>query len=73
MKQQLNDVYKMAKKVNDNLHSMGCALSSCHKLDSSTIFSLPEGEMEIGVGIHGERGVSRFPIKSSDEIVTVYN
>ena len=60
----------MAKKVSDNIHSMGCALSSCHKPDGSTIFSLPEGEMEIGVGIHGERGVSRVPITSCDEIVT---
>ena len=71
MKQQLNEVYEMAKKVNDNIHSMGCALSSCHRPDGSTIFSLPEGEMEIGVGIHGERGVLRVPVKSSDEIVTV--
>ncbi len=71
MKQQLNEVYEMAKKVNDNIHSMGCALSPCHKPDGATIFSLPEGEMEIGVGIHGERGVSRVSIKSSDEIVTV--
>ncbi|MFV1975834.1 MAG: DAK2 domain-containing protein, partial [Candidatus Scalindua sp.] len=37
----------------------------------STIFTLPEGEMEIGVGIHGERGVSRTPVKSCDEIVTI--
>ncbi len=71
MKQQLNEVYEMAKKVNDNIHSMGCALSPCHKPDGSTIFSLPEGEMEIGVGIHGERGVSRVPMKTSDEVVTV--
>ena len=70
-REQLSEIYEMAKKVNDNIHSMGCALSSCHRPDGSTIFSLPEGEMEIGVGIHGERGVSRVPIKSSDEIVTV--
>ncbi|MHC4268098.1 MAG: dihydroxyacetone kinase subunit DhaK [Planctomycetota bacterium] len=68
---QLNEVYEIAKKVNDNIHSMGCALSSCHRPDGSTIFTLPEGEIEIGVGIHGERGVSRSPIKSSDEIVSL--
>ncbi len=71
MQKQLNDIYEMAKKVNDNIHSMGCALSSCQRPDGSTIFSLPEGKMEIGVGIHGERGVSRAPTKSSDEIVSV--
>jgi len=69
--QQLSEVYEIADKVNKNIHSMGCALSSCHRPDGSTIFTLPEGEMEIGVGIHGERGVSRTPVKSCDEIVTI--
>ncbi len=71
MQQKLNEIYKVAEKVNNNIHSMGCALSSCHRPDGSTIFTLPEGEMEIGVGIHGERGVSRTPVKSCDEIVTI--
>ena len=69
--QQLNEIYEVAKKVNNNIHSMGCALSSCHRPDGPVIFTLPEGEMEIGVGIHGERGVSRTAVKSSDEIVTI--
>ncbi len=67
--QQLDKVYEIAEKVNKNIHSMGCALSSCHRPDGSAIFTLPEGEMEIGVGIHGERGVSRIPVQPSDEIV----
>ncbi len=71
MHQQLSAVYEIAEKVNNNIHSMGCALSSCHRPDGSVIFTLPEGEMEIGVGIHGERGVLRIPVKSSNEIVTI--
>jgi triose/dihydroxyacetone kinase / FAD-AMP lyase (cyclizing) len=69
--QQLDEVYEVADKVNKNIHSMGCALSSCHRPDGYMIFTLPEGEMEIGVGIHGERGVLRTPVQSSDEIVAV--
>jgi triose/dihydroxyacetone kinase / FAD-AMP lyase (cyclizing) len=69
--QQLSAVYEVAEKVSKNIHSMGCALSSCHRPDGSVIFTLPEGEMEIGVGIHGERGVLRTAVKSSDEIVTI--
>jgi dihydroxyacetone kinase len=69
--QQLSEVYEIAEKVSKNIHSMGCALSSCRRPDGSTIFTLPEGEMEIGVGIHGERGVLRTPVQSSDEIVTI--
>ncbi len=71
MQEQLNEIYELAEKVNNNIHSMGCALSSCHRPDGTKIFTLPEGEMEIGVGIHGERGVSRTAVKSSDEIVTI--
>ncbi len=71
MQQQLNEVYEIAEKVNGNIHSMGCALSSCHRPDGSTIFTLPEGEMEIGVGIHGERGVLRTPVKTGDEVVSI--
>ncbi len=70
-RRQLNEVFEIAEKVNNNIHSMGCALSSCHRPDGSAIFTLPEGEIEIGVGIHGERGVSRMPVKSGDEIVTI--
>ena len=69
--QRLGEIYEIAEKVNNNIHSMGCALSSCHRPDGSTIFSLPKGEMEIGVGIHGERGVSRIPVQSCDEIVAM--
>jgi len=69
--EQLSAVYDVADKVNKNIHSMGCALSSCHRPDGSPIFTLPKGEMEIGVGIHGERGVLRTPVQSSDEIVTI--
>jgi phosphoenolpyruvate---glycerone phosphotransferase subunit DhaK len=31
-------------------------------------FELPAGEMEIGIGIHGEPGVSRGPMTSADDI-----
>ncbi|MEA2496518.1 MAG: phosphoenolpyruvate---glycerone phosphotransferase subunit DhaK, partial [Thermoleophilaceae bacterium] len=32
------------------------------------IFDLPEGEMEVGVGIHGEPGRQRQPLASAHEI-----
>ena len=31
-------------------------------------FDLPEGEMEIGIGIHGEPGIHRGPLGTADEI-----
>ena len=31
-------------------------------------FDLPDDEMEIGMGIHGEAGIQRGPRKSADEV-----
>jgi dihydroxyacetone kinase-like protein len=49
--------------------SFGIALSSCTPpAAGKPIFDLPEGEIEIGVGIHGEPGRRREPIRSAGEL-----
>ena len=49
---------------------MGMALTSCTVPHvGKPTFDLPEDEMEIGVGIHGEPGRTRMKVKSADEIV----
>ena len=59
----------LARKVNDKARSYGVALSSCTPPASGTpIFDLPEGEMEVGIGIHGEPGRERRPLGSASEI-----
>ncbi len=48
---------------------MGMALTSCTVPHAGQpTFDLPEDEMEIGVGIHGEPGRTRMALKSADEI-----
>lgn len=69
-KRDLQDVAGVVKKVKGWGRSMGMALTSCtvpHVGKPS--FDLPEDEMEIGVGIHGEPGRTRMKLKSADEIV----
>jgi len=48
---------------------MGVALSPC-TIPAAGVptFELPEGQMEIGMGIHGEPGVRRGPLESADAI-----
>ncbi len=60
----------LGDRINLVTASMGVALSSCTvpALGKPT-FSLKENEMEIGVGIHGERGRETVPIKNATEIV----
>jgi dihydroxyacetone kinase-like protein len=59
----------IARRVNEKARSYGVALSSCTPPASGTpIFDLPDGEMEVGIGIHGEPGRERRPLGSAAEI-----
>jgi dihydroxyacetone kinase-like protein len=68
----LKEVAALCHKVNANGRSMGMALTSCTVPHvGKPTFELPEDEMEIGVGIHGEPGRSRSKLKSADEITEI--
>ena len=65
----LEQVRDLCKKVNAQGRSMGMALTSCTVPHvGKPTFALPEDEMEVGVGIHGEPGRTRMKLKSADEI-----
>jgi dihydroxyacetone kinase-like protein len=69
-KRSLADVTAVARKVNELGRSMGMALTSCTvPAAGKPTFDLPEDEMEIGVGIHGEPGRERMKLKPVGEIV----
>jgi dihydroxyacetone kinase-like protein len=66
----LKEVADLCRKVNSLGRSMGMALTSCTVPHvGKPTFDLPEDEMEIGIGIHGEPGRTRMKVKSADEIV----
>jgi dihydroxyacetone kinase-like protein len=68
----LAEVRDLCKKVNSQARSMGMALTSCTVPHvGKPTFDLPEDEMEVGVGIHGEPGRTRMKLKSADEIVAL--
>jgi phosphoenolpyruvate---glycerone phosphotransferase subunit DhaK len=59
----------IARRVNERSRSFGIALSSCTPpAAGKPIFDLPEGEMEVGIGIHGEPGRRREPLGTGAEI-----
>jgi len=66
----LSNCTSLAKRVNTNTASMGVALTSCTvpALGQPT-FDIDEQQMEMGVGIHGERGHETLPLSSATEIV----
>jgi dihydroxyacetone kinase-like protein len=68
----LKDVADVARRVNDQGRSMGMALTSCTvPAAGRPTFDLPEGEMEIGIGIHGEPGRRRVPLAPAHEVAAM--
>ena len=67
---ELEAVQAVAQKVVDNVRTMGMAIKPCTVPASGKPgFELSDDEMEVGIGIHGEPGTHREPLKSADEIV----
>jgi phosphoenolpyruvate---glycerone phosphotransferase subunit DhaK len=65
----LAGVAALARRVDDRARSFGVALSSCTPpAAGKPIFDLPEGEMELGIGIHGEPGRRRAALASAGDI-----
>jgi phosphoenolpyruvate---glycerone phosphotransferase subunit DhaK len=65
----LGEVADVARKVNAYARSMGLALTSCTvPAAGKPTFDLPDDQMEIGIGIHGEPGRRRVPVAPANEI-----
>ena len=65
----LEDLVALARAINDAGRSMGIALTSCTvPAAGKPTFELGEDEMELGIGIHGEPGRHRIPLRSAREI-----
>lgn len=65
----LNEVERIARHANARTFTMGVALSSCSLPQTRRpSFDLPAGQMEIGMGIHGEPGVRRGPLRPADDV-----
>ena len=67
--QDLATVVELAKRIDGQGRSMGMALTSgTVPAAGKPTFDLPDDQMEIGIGIHGEPGRHREPLASAHEI-----
>jgi len=65
----LDKIVALCQKVQDNVRSMGMALTSCTvPAAGKPTFELGEDEMEIGIGIHGEPGRTRMKLAPADQV-----
>lgn len=72
----LDEVAAAARWANERTRSVGVGLGPCTVPTAGRpTFDLPEGEMDIGMGVHGEAGIRRAPLATAaevaDELMTV--
>jgi phosphoenolpyruvate---glycerone phosphotransferase subunit DhaK len=65
----LEEVEAATIKALANMRTMGVALSPCIlPAVGKPTFTVPDGEMELGMGLHGEPGVRRGKLETADQI-----
>ena len=65
----LDAVETAARRANDRTRTLGVAFSGCTLPGARTpLFTVPEGRMGVGLGIHGEPGVSEADMPSASEL-----
>jgi dihydroxyacetone kinase-like protein len=66
----LEDARRAAARARDQVRSLGVALSAGSIPETGQpTFELPPDEIEIGMGLHGEPGVSRAKLLPADQLV----
>ncbi|MGN7862641.1 dihydroxyacetone kinase family protein [Microbacterium sp. 22303] len=68
----LAGVVRIARLANDRTRSFGVAFSGCTLPGAEApLFSVPEGRMAVGLGIHGEPGTDEVDVPTADELATL--
>ncbi|ROQ39660.1 dihydroxyacetone kinase [Frondihabitans sp. PhB188] len=62
----LDEVVRVAQKANDRTRSIGVAFTGCSLPGADEpLFTVPEGRMAVGLGIHGEPGISEQDVPTA--------
>ncbi len=65
----LDEVVRLAQKANERTRSLGVAFDGCTLPGAeSPLFHVPEQSMSLGLGIHGEPGISEHQLPTSAEL-----
>jgi dihydroxyacetone kinase len=68
----LDEVERLARKANCRIRSLGVAFSGCTLPGASQpLFEVPSGRMAIGMGLHGEPGLSEGPLTDADSLAAL--
>ncbi|WP_427004594.1 dihydroxyacetone kinase family protein [Pseudarthrobacter sp. H2] len=66
---RLDDVERLAIRTNYRTRSLGVAFDGCTLPGANEpLFHVPAGQMSLGLGIHGEPGISEHPMPTASEL-----
>lgn len=65
----LEEVKNQAELCNDNVSSIGVAVTSCHIPGEESEDRIPANKAELGLGIHGEPGIAVIDIDNCNDVV----
>ncbi|MGC5616432.1 dihydroxyacetone kinase family protein [Georgenia sp. Z1491] len=67
----IDEVERVFRHANDRTRTLGVAFSGCTLPGSSEpLFTVPEGRLGIGLGVHGEPGIDETDLGTADEVAT---
>ena len=68
----LDEVQRVFDKANARTRTLGVAFSGCTLPGASEpLFTVPEGMMGVGLGVHGEPGIAEEPLGTADEVAAL--
>jgi len=68
----LSEVYSAAKLACSSIYSMGVAMQTCHLPDNSSEDNrIKDGQVELGLGIHGEPGATTVDTQNSVQVINM--
>jgi len=69
----LDDVERVAQLANERTRSFGVAFTGCTLPGADEpLFTIPEGRMGVGIGIHGEPGIDETDIPTADGLAELF-
>lgn len=69
----LDEVERLARHTNDRTRSFGVAFDGCTLPGKSEpLFTVPQGRMAVGLGIHGEPGIDETDVPTADELAELF-
>ncbi|MCX2731964.1 dihydroxyacetone kinase family protein [Saccharopolyspora sp. NFXS83] len=69
----LDEVARVAARANERTRSFGVAFGGCTLPGSAEpLFTVPEGKMAVGLGIHGEPGIDEQDVPTADELAELF-